>query len=340
MIAPELIWWCDRARMAIAQERPDGGRPSCGPDEQCRAGEKAGSPCGWYQLVPAGPPAPVIEPEVEAYLEPPGWEPPESLTVDEVIEMAAAQADAPETVVAGLEVFGVDVGPAVVEDTQERPLEAELMAPAPGPGFHMEEGWFVCDECGDDFQKRSGIKTHLRLHVKPEPCPHGCGKMVKPGQGVTRHVRAGCPALAGGPPPEPEPTPEPEPEVEPPPPPPPAAAVPRSSPRRPARTVSREATRAARTEARAKRPEPAEPRRRRRAAAEPAEDAPPPPLQARSSWKCAWVDEAGVCGREKEPDDVGWKRRRRPGGHADLCPDHSDATDAEVDELLEVLATA
>lgn len=334
MSDPQLIWWCNRAQMAILQNRPDGIQSSCGPDQQCRAGAKSGAPCGWYHLVPADGPEPEPEPQVERepdpelerILEPPGWEPPESLTVGEVLEMAAEQADDPGSV-----------------------------AGEPDVGYHIEEGWYVCNTCGDDFPKKAGIKTHLRQHVKPEPCPYGCDRMVKPGQGVTRHLRAGCPALNGQPPPAPAPAPEPEPAPAPAPAPapePPApksalrrataprrAPAPAASPHRAARVVSSERTAEARDAARAKTT--TAPARKRRAVAPPEEDAPPPPLKTRSSWTCGWVDEAGKCGRQKELEDVGWKRRRRPAGHVDLCPDHADVDDDELDELLdEQLATS
>lgn len=64
-------------------------------------------------------------------------------------------------------------------------------------------------------------------------------------------------------------------------------------------------------------------------------DKAPPPLAARSSTaRCGWQDEAGPCGRGKDPQDKGWRRARTPQGWMDLCPDHRDVDDADVADLL------
>lgn len=371
-VSIEQIWWCDRARMAIVQQRPDGGRPSCGPDEQCRAGAKIGAPCGWFWLVPApaervvdvGPEPPAqetceeepeatperpVDPELEKILEPVGWEPPESMTIDEVLEAAAS---------------GAPVAPE---------LPGPPAAEASAQGWHLEENWFVCDTCGDDFQRRADIMTHLRKHVKKEPCPHGCGGMYKPGQGVSRHETAGCPALiakqheaerqeaidAGEPmpasgddglgmpsDPEPEPEPAPEPELE-------ELRCP-NCPDSLALHGKNGCNRMGCTCALgpdgkvhpspAPKRAPAKKAAAKKAAPKPKGlDATPatrdeayagPPLAGRAAWQCEWADEAGPCDRVKELEDVGWKVRRTGGASIKLCPDHAHVTDAQIAAFL------
>lgn len=174
------------------------------------------------------------------------------------------------------------------------------------------DGTYQCPDCPSTAGSAQGLAAHHRQHVPKVPCPNGCGKLVNPAAGMTRHLR-NC---AG--PVEPRPAPAKK------------ASPPRASGRAIARVVSPDATAAAR--AAAKDRAPAKP------AGDEGERPALPPLPTRSSWRCQfWMGAgAGACGIDKIDTDRGWKRARLPGGgHVDLCPNHRDASPAELRTSLE-----
>lgn len=191
------------------------------------------------------------------------------------------------------------------------------------------DGRYPCPDCETICESPQGLAAHHRQHAVKVPCPRGCGKMVNPTAGMTRHLRT-CPGAVEPAAAEPEPEPAPEP------PPPAAAPAPRPAPRRGGRAPSATATAAARASAK----ERAAQRPRRDVDDEP-ERPTLPPLAGRSSWSCGfWMGPgAGACGIDKIDSDRGWKRARLPGGgYVDLCPAHRDASPAELRASLEHLA--
>lgn len=227
------------------------------------------------------------------------------------------------------------------------------------PDYRDDEGRYPCPRCGEVLLSPQGFAAHQRKHEPKEPCPHGCGRMVK-ASGVGRHVASGCPALkAKTTTQEDQPCPPPPPPT----PPPPAAAstagkagssssragtsapsATGTTPRRSSRRVDPAATAAAREKGKEKAarsssrrtPAPTTPKGSTTsgAGATGDEDKPKPPLRGASHQVCGMVDEAGPCGRVKERADRGWRRARTSEGWMDLCPDHADVDDAEVAELL------